>query len=485
MATRSGAILTSVSALEDHDYHQVGPMLMSPPADASPDPTGPACTGCKSSSPAVANCFSCSALLCANCVIAHQLMVAFEGHHVTNLGQSSNKAVEQPGGQSTNSMDDVRKMVKEGKKKLNELQKTVKSVDYSSSRLTSQYDKALGEVTETFNFYMSMLAERKMEVIKELDKLYSTKQVALSVFGQKVHESSDKIEQMVNFIEKLLQSASTKDVLLFQSSLEQRMAHLVSSLPQLDLASTVQLEFISNFQAIQVGVRNQFGYIKSGSEKGVALAKQPPISRLSMALAVSQVRATSQLNSVMSGLSATKSDSMFVPGTSSYSPFSNLGHDFQNNSLLFGHGDVNPYQGIQSSPLDILENLSLLASGSVTSNSDVLSTITNSIPMPMGPTASLATPVPSAPIVYPPKAQIRRQKMIYHCKFGEFGILEGQFTEPSGVAVTEDNEIIVADTNNHRIQVFDKEGNFKFQFGEVGKRDGQLLYPNRVAVVAV
>merc|ERR550519_3332432 len=73
--------------------------------------------------------------------------------------------------------------------------------------------------------------------------------------------------------------------------------------------------------------------------------------------------------------------------------------------------------------------------------------------------------------------------MIYHCKFGEFGILEGQFTEPSGVAVTEDNEIIVADTNNHRIQVFDKDGNFKFQFGEVGKRDGQLLYPNRVAVV--
>merc|ERR1719233_651080 len=310
-------------------------------------------------------------------------------------------------------------------------------------------------------------------------------QVALSVFGQKIHESTDKIEQMVTFTEKLLQSASTKDVLLFQSSLESRMQHLVSTLPQLDLANTVQLEFISNFQAIQVGVRNQFGYIKSGSEKGVALAKQPPISRPSMALAVSQVPAPShsQLNSVMSGLSATKSDSTFVPGTSSYSSFSNIGHDFQNNSLLFGHGDVNPYQTLQSSPLDILENLSMLASGSVTSNPDILSTISNSIPMPIGPTASLATPVPSAPIVYPPKAQIKRQKMIYHCKFGEFGILEGQFTEPSGVAVNAQNDIIVADTNNHRIQIFDKEGRFKFQFGEVGKRDGQLLYPNRVAVV--
>ena len=51
---------------------------------------------------------------------------------MTNLG--TNKAVEQAGGQNTNTMDDVRRMVKEGKKKLNELQKTVKSVDYSSSR---------------------------------------------------------------------------------------------------------------------------------------------------------------------------------------------------------------------------------------------------------------------------------------------------------------------------------------------------------------
>merc|ERR1719431_418729 len=469
------------------EKYQESPMLISPPAeDLEHVDTAPHCTGCKSASPAVANCFSCSSLLCANCVIAHQLMVAFEGHHVTNLGQGKIETRDPtliPGQGQTGSIDAVRRMVKESKKKLNELKKTIKSVDYSSSRLSSQYDKATGEVDETFNFYMSMLTERKLDVTKEIEKLYSTKQVALSVFGQKIHESTDKIEQMVTFTEKLLQSASTKDVLLFQSSLESRMQHLVSTLPQLDLANTVQLEFISNFQAIQVGVRNQFGYIKSGSEKGVALAKQPPISRPSMALSASQVPAPSQLNSVMSGLSATKSDSTFVPRTSSHTTFANIGHDFQNNSLIFGHGDVTPYQGVQSSPLDILENLSMLTSGSLVSNSDVLSNISNSIPMPMGPTASLATPVPSAPIVYPPKAQIRRQKMIYHCKFGEFGILEGQFTEPSGVAVTEDNEIIVADTNNHRIQVFDKEGNFKFQFGEVGKRDGQLLYPNRVAVV--
>ena len=83
----------------------------------------------------------------------------------------------------------------------------------------------------------------------------------------------------------------------------------------------------------------------------------------------------------------------------------------------------------------------------------------------------------------PARSQLKRSKMIYNCKFGEFGVTDGQFTEPSGVAINSNNEIIVADTNSHRIQIFDRYGRFKFKFGECGKREGQLLYPNRVAFV--
>ena len=324
---------------------------------------------------------------------------------------------------------------------------------------------------------MSMLAERKLEVVKEIEKLYSSKQVALSVFGQKIHESTDKIGQMVSFIEKLLQSASVKDVLLFQSSLDNRMSQLVSSVPQLDLAHTVQLEFISNFQAIQVGVRNQFGYIKSGSGSENGLSRQAPISRPVSSISNSGIVVPQINNSVMSGL---KASPMITSSLLSGSKVKEE-YDFQNNFLVPHRDDA------RSRPAqDVLTGLTMLGSGTNIGlpNSDLFSP-TNSVPIGYNSQpASLATPVPPTPIVYPPKAQIRRQKMIYHCKFGEFGILEGQFTEPSGVAVTDDNEIIVADTNNHRIQVFDKEGNFKFQFGEVGKRDGQLLYPNRVAVIA-
>ena len=51
--------------------------------------------------------------------------------------------------------------------------------------------------------------------------------------------------------------------------------------PGLALASTVHLEFIYNIRAIQVGVRNQFGYIKSGSSENttMTMSKQPPIAR--------------------------------------------------------------------------------------------------------------------------------------------------------------------------------------------------------------
>ncbi|NJL28393.1 MAG: hypothetical protein HC897_11145 [Thermoanaerobaculia bacterium] len=64
----------------------------------------------------------------------------------------------------------------------------------------------------------------------------------------------------------------------------------------------------------------------------------------------------------------------------------------------------------------------------------------------------------AAPPLFPPVSQIKRHKLICHCEFGKFGVMEGEFNKPMGVAINVHNEIIVADAENHRIQVFDKEG---------------------------
>ncbi|KAL5275462.1 TRIM56 family protein [Megaselia abdita] len=73
--------------------------------------------------------------------------------------------------------------------------------------------------------------------------------------------------------------------------------------------------------------------------------------------------------------------------------------------------------------------------------------------------------------------------MQIRCKFGALGTSKGQFNSPHGFCLGVDEEIIVADTNNHRIEVFEKNGQFKFLFGVPGKEEGQLWYPRKVAVM--
>lgn len=102
-------------------------------------------------------------------------------------------------------------------------------------------------------------------------------------------------------------------------------------------------------------------------------------------------------------------------------------------------------------------------SNSSSNNSSNISTTAKSSVLPMSK---------SLPI------KVRRERMTYNLKFGEQGMADGQFAEPSGVAVNKlTGEIVIADANNHRVQVFDKTGKFKFHFG-----DGKLKFPNRVAI---
>jgi len=73
--------------------------------------------------------------------------------------------------------------------------------------------------------------------------------------------------------------------------------------------------------------------------------------------------------------------------------------------------------------------------------------------------------------------------MQIRCKFGQLGPGKGQFNSPHGFCLGMDEDIVVADTNNHRIQVFEKTGDFKYQFGIPGREEGQLWYPRKVAVI--
>jgi uncharacterized protein (TIGR03663 family) len=66
--------------------------------------------------------------------------------------------------------------------------------------------------------------------------------------------------------------------------------------------------------------------------------------------------------------------------------------------------------------------------------------------------------------------------------WGSNGAGDGQFVNPRNVAVAPDGRIYVADSGNHRIQVFDAEGNFLFKWGSEGAELGQFNEPWSIAV---
>ena len=66
--------------------------------------------------------------------------------------------------------------------------------------------------------------------------------------------------------------------------------------------------------------------------------------------------------------------------------------------------------------------------------------------------------------------------------WGSNGNGEGQFVTPRNLAVGPDGAIYVADSGNHRIQVFDSAGNFLQQWGSEGAEPGQMSEPWGIAV---
>ena len=75
----------------------------------------------------------------------------------------------------------------------------------------------------------------------------------------------------------------------------------------------------------------------------------------------------------------------------------------------------------------------------------------------------------------------------YKLAFGSEGKGDGEFNYPEGIAVdpTDHNRIYVADTGNERIQMFDSDGNHQITFGQIGKSPGEFYLPKGIAIDSI
>mmetsp|Transcript_23048 Transcript_23048/g.46621 ORF Transcript_23048/g.46621 Transcript_23048/m.46621 type:complete len:365 (-) Transcript_23048:36-1130(-) len=69
-------------------------------------------------------------------------------------------------------------------------------------------------------------------------------------------------------------------------------------------------------------------------------------------------------------------------------------------------------------------------------------------------------------------------------EFGGEGVDVGKLNTPRGIAVDVEGNIVIADCDNHRVQVFDASGALLRTFGRYGSGDGELKFPNGVGIDA-
>jgi len=68
------------------------------------------------------------------------------------------------------------------------------------------------------------------------------------------------------------------------------------------------------------------------------------------------------------------------------------------------------------------------------------------------------------------RVQVFDENGVFLFKFGSKGKADGQFNKPTGVAISRDDPklIVVADCSNDRMQVFNEQGHFQFKVGKQG-----------------
>ena len=67
-------------------------------------------------------------------------------------------------------------------------------------------------------------------------------------------------------------------------------------------------------------------------------------------------------------------------------------------------------------------------------------------------------------------------------QWGEFGDKPGQFKFPAMIISDKNSNIYIVDQHNHRIQKFDKEGNFILMWGKPGSGPGEFNFPYGIAL---
>ncbi|XP_041972621.1 brain tumor protein [Aricia agestis] len=420
-------------------------------------------------------------------------------------------------------------------------------LDDALGELQRQRDDAENLINEAYHSYVAALGRRRDKALEELERLHKERELKVMDLFDRVDKTVQRIDCACNFAARLLRRGDGTEIVMLKKTVASQFARVMEGAPEFDVDYSVEfVTNVDKFDAITEETFGTFRTETTKAEERKRASEASAIVSLasnchSPAVSVTNAPVFDDFPLGMRRVTGGVGNLVGVPNVGSVPPMGvgSVPGVATNNSVISGvvnnvSGVGAGVGGVPALPSMVEYNLQQLASiaekevpppphaspaptftlaellaGDLNSpqaynnlqalaklglNADVngfgsvgsVGGMGGVGPRGVSPGRPLLTAVEEAALVAPPAPLVRATKatpMHIRFKFGQLGGGKGQFNSPHGFCLGNDEDIIVADTNNHRITVFDKSGNHKFNFGVAGKEEGQLWYPRKVAVV--
>jgi len=356
----------------------------------------------------------------------------------------------------------------------------MREVEDTTSKLQANITKAIGEVSQAANQMIAKIQEREREAITELRNTGVTRTEKLDCVHKQTQSSTKQIDQAVEFANNLVQRSSSSDIMQSNKDLEQRFEDLnKTTVPALPVSSFVK--FVSTIAPESVNL----GFVAT-SDTDVRLSTVEGLTQ-----------------NIQAGLEA---EFLVRPKISKQELTSEPQRKFQvqvlvepaeqEGSLIICEKEDGNFQVKFVPKVPGRYNITVKINGDKLANSpftvqvkerqlEIVGELDLKGEMPQAP---IGIAVNSNGLIAVADGE-RHCVLIYHKegkfvrKLGSNGEKPGQFNGLNGVTYLNDDEILVADENNHRIQQFNVQtGNFVKSFGKKGTGKGEFQNPESVCM---
>ncbi|KAK2170524.1 hypothetical protein LSH36_2g03012 [Paralvinella palmiformis] len=232
------------------------------------------CTSCKAKEKAVARCSDCANFLCPNCVTAHQYMRCFENHKIPVCNEclvTTHKPPEHShdriseDDKENDHVKELASLVNESKTKMNLCNEATSSLDGSLRDLQMQRDNARGLIQETFQSYKAVLEKRQNDLLEELEKIHSDKELHIMEIFHNIEKVIEKIDDGCSFAQRILEHGNCSEILSMKKLIASQLLSLINNTPKPDV--NINIEFLTDSEKFEHAVKEWFGTFKKEEVK--------------------------------------------------------------------------------------------------------------------------------------------------------------------------------------------------------------------------